>query len=219
VADEAPAEPLFLPAGALLTPRLPWVRGAPVALPFVLVPVDPPLVQPASSTAHRATRAVRLLRGDADLAGARWVTVGFMTDLQGTTAVTNSTPLGQVPALHRFPSPRFQFGHNPCSQTTDLRAGGGIGQDEAVTLSRPQETRTPAATGGNMVRFALHRQGQSSHVCTRCYAMACRGSLLVLQGGVRLGSRPTVRTLPPATDSRQGFLPAPHDQVSTLGVR
>ena len=70
-----------------------------------------------------------------------------------------------------------------------------------------------------MLRFALHRQGQSSQVSTCGHAMACRGSLLVLPSGVRLGSRPTVRTLSPATDSRQGFLPAPHDQVFTLGVR
>ena len=70
-----------------------------------------------------------------------------------------------------------------------------------------------------MLRLALHRQGQSSQVCTRCHAMACCGSLLVLPSGVTLGSRPTVRTLSPPTVSRQGFLPAPHDQVSTLGAR
>jgi hypothetical protein len=30
--------------------------------------------------------------------------------------------------------------------------------------------------GGNMLRFALHRQGQNSQVSTRCHGIACRGS-------------------------------------------
>jgi hypothetical protein len=70
-----------------------------------------------------------------------------------------------------------------------------------------------------MLRFALGRQGQNSHVSTRCRGMGCRGSLLALQGDVGFGSRATVLPLSPSTDSRKGFLPAPNDRVSTLGVR
>jgi hypothetical protein len=70
-----------------------------------------------------------------------------------------------------------------------------------------------------MLRFALHRQGQNSQVCTRCHAIPCRGSLLVLPNSVGLGYRPTVRLLPPSTNRRKGFLPALNDRVPTLGVR
>jgi hypothetical protein len=68
-----------------------------------------------------------------------------------------------------------------------------------------------------MLRFALHRQGQSSQVCTRCHATACRGSTLVLPNRVGLGYRPTGLDAQPSTDRRQGFLPALDGRVSTLG--
>ena len=71
--------------------------------------------------------------------------------------------------------------------------------------------------GGTVSRFALHRQGQSSHVCTRWRAMACRGSLLVLPHRAGLGYRPTERDVSPSTDRRKGFLPALSDGVCTSG--
>jgi hypothetical protein len=70
-----------------------------------------------------------------------------------------------------------------------------------------------------MLRFALHRQGQNSQVCTRCHAMACPGSLLVPPNSVGLGYRPTGLNVRPSTDRRKGFLPALNDRVSTLGQR
>ena len=42
-----------------------------------------------------------------------------------------------------------------------------------------------------MSRFAFQKLGQSSHDCTRWYALACRGSLLVLPHSAQLGHRPT----------------------------
>ena len=68
-----------------------------------------------------------------------------------------------------------------------------------------------------MCRFALGRQGQSSHVAARCRAMACRGSLLVLPHSAGLGYRPTDPNVSPSTDRAKGFLPAGNDRVSTLG--
>ena len=69
-----------------------------------------------------------------------------------------------------------------------------------------------------MLRFALHGQGQNSHVCTRWHGMACRGLTLVLPNSARLGYRPTDLNGTPSTDSRKGFLPARNDRVSTLGA-
>ena len=68
-----------------------------------------------------------------------------------------------------------------------------------------------------MCRFALHRQGQNSHVAARCRAMAARGSLLVLPPSAGLGYRPTDLNVQPSTDRRNGSLPALNDRVSTLG--
>jgi hypothetical protein len=68
---------------------------------------------------------------------------------------------------------------------------------------------------GNVLRFALHRQGQNSQVSARCHAMPCRGSLLVLPNSVGLGYRPTGLNVQPSTDRRNGFLPALNDRVST----
>ena len=70
---------------------------------------------------------------------------------------------------------------------------------------------------GNVLRFALHRQGQNSQVSTRCHGMPCRGSLLVLPNSAELGYRPTDLNVSPSTDRRKGFLPARNDRVSTLG--
>ena len=70
-----------------------------------------------------------------------------------------------------------------------------------------------------MLRFALHRQGQNSQVSTRCHAMACRGSLLVLPNSVGLGYRRAGLNVQPSTDRRKGFLPALGDRVSTLAIR
>ena len=68
-----------------------------------------------------------------------------------------------------------------------------------------------------MSRFALHRQGQNSHVCTRCRAMACHGSLLVLPHRGRLGYRPTERNVSPSAIRSKGLLPARSKRVATLG--
>ena len=68
-----------------------------------------------------------------------------------------------------------------------------------------------------MCRFALHGQGQSSHVAARWRAMACRGSLLVLPHCAERGYRPTDLFVSPSPDRRNGFLPALGDRVSTRG--
>ena len=68
-----------------------------------------------------------------------------------------------------------------------------------------------------MCRFALHRQGQNSHVAARCHAMAGRGLTLVLPNSAGLGYRPTDLNVSPSTDRRKDFLPARGDRVSTLG--
>jgi hypothetical protein len=71
-----------------------------------------------------------------------------------------------------------------------------------------------------MCRFALHRQGQNAQVCSRGRAMACRGSLRVLQlkRDSRFGYRRPELNGQPSTHRRKGFLPALNDRVSTLGV-
>jgi len=68
-----------------------------------------------------------------------------------------------------------------------------------------------------MLRFALHRQGQNSHVSRRWHGMACRGLTLVLLNSAGFGHRPTDLNISPSTDRRRGFLPARNDRVSTLG--
>ena len=73
--------------------------------------------------------------------------------------------------------------------------------------------------GGNVCRFALGRQGQSSHVAARCRAMACRGSLLVLPHNAGLGHCPTDPNVSPSTDRAKGLPPAGNDWISTLGFR
>jgi hypothetical protein len=73
--------------------------------------------------------------------------------------------------------------------------------------------------GGNVLRFALHRQGQNSQVCTRCHGMPWRSSLQVLPNSVGFGYRPEGLNVQPSTDRRRGFLLALSDRVSTLGVR
>jgi hypothetical protein len=72
-----------------------------------------------------------------------------------------------------------------------------------------------------MLRFALHRQGQNSHVSTRCHGMLCRGSRNYWSNNrartTGLGFRPTRSNVSPSTDRRKDFLPALGDRVSTLG--
>jgi len=68
-----------------------------------------------------------------------------------------------------------------------------------------------------MCRFALHRQGQSSHLSRAARPMACRGSVLVLPNGAGLGYRPNDLNRSPCTGKQRGFLPALGDHVSTLG--
>ena len=72
-----------------------------------------------------------------------------------------------------------------------------------------------------MSRFALHRQGQNSHVWPRWHAMACRGSRNYWSKHrartTGLGCRPTGCNISPSTDRAKGFLPARSDRVSTLG--
>jgi hypothetical protein len=69
---------------------------------------------------------------------------------------------------------------------------------------------------GNVLRFALHRQGQDSQVCTRCHGMPWRSSPLVLPNSVGLGYRPTGLNVQPSTGGWKGFLPALNDRVSPL---
>ena len=68
-----------------------------------------------------------------------------------------------------------------------------------------------------MLRFALHRQGQNSHVSTRWHGMPCCGLTLVLPTSAGLGYRPTDLNVQPSTDRRKAFLPARNDRLSTLG--
>jgi hypothetical protein len=68
-----------------------------------------------------------------------------------------------------------------------------------------------------MLRFALHRQGQDSHVSTRWHGMPCRGLTLVLPNSAELGYRPTDLNVSPSTERANGFLPACNDRVSTRG--
>jgi hypothetical protein len=65
-------------------------------------------------------------------------------------------------------------------------------------------------------RFALHRQGQDSHVCPRWHAMACRGLTLVGPKRVGLGYRRAGLNVQPSTDRWKRFLPARSDRVSTV---
>jgi hypothetical protein len=68
-----------------------------------------------------------------------------------------------------------------------------------------------------MLRFALHRQGQNSHVSTRCHPMACRSLTRVLPNSAGLGYRPTDLNISASTGRPKGLLPALRDRVSTLG--
>ena len=69
-----------------------------------------------------------------------------------------------------------------------------------------------------MLRFALHRQGQNSHVGTRWHALDCRGVTLALPSSAGLGYRPTDLNVQPSTDRRKGFLPARNDnRAATRG--
>jgi len=68
-----------------------------------------------------------------------------------------------------------------------------------------------------MCTFALHGQGQTSHVCTRWHAMATRSSTLALPHSARLGYRPKDLNESPSTDRPKGLPPALGDRVSTLG--
>ena len=69
-----------------------------------------------------------------------------------------------------------------------------------------------------MCRFTLHRQGQDCQVCARGRAMACRGSMGVLQlkKPIRFGYRRPELNVQPSTEARKVFLPARNDRVSTL---
>src|SRR5450631_268279 len=82
----APEEPAPLLAGARS-----WAGAPPLALPTVLVPAEPPVPHPASSSADRTPRATRLRAGSL-LAGrvrredSRCANAVYMTDLRGTSA-------------------------------------------------------------------------------------------------------------------------------------
>src|SRR5664280_1200651 len=92
----------------------------------------------------------------------------------------------------------------------------GRAVDILPAMNDQDSTRSPE---GNVLRFALHRQGQNSQVSTRCHGMPCRSSLLVLPSSVGLGYRPTGLNVQPSTDRRKGFLPALNARVSTLVTR
>ena len=72
-----------------------------------------------------------------------------------------------------------------------------------------------------MLRFALQRQGQNPHVCTRWHGMPCRGSRNYWPNNrahtTGLGYRPMGSKVQPSTHSPKGFLPARRDRVSTRG--
>jgi hypothetical protein len=68
-----------------------------------------------------------------------------------------------------------------------------------------------------MLRFALHRQGQSSQVSTRCHAMALPRFSAGTANRAGLGSRPTGLNVQPSTDRLKGVLPALNGRASTLG--
>ena len=68
-----------------------------------------------------------------------------------------------------------------------------------------------------MFRFALHRQGQYSHVCTRFRGAPCRGSLLVLPHRAGPGYRAMDRNVSPCAHRPKGPLPALGDRILTLG--
>jgi len=68
-----------------------------------------------------------------------------------------------------------------------------------------------------MLRFALHRQGQNSHVCTRWHAKPRRGLTLLQPNSAGRGYRPTDLNVSPSTDRPKGLIPARNDRVSTLG--
>ena len=70
-----------------------------------------------------------------------------------------------------------------------------------------------------MLRFALHRQGQNSHVSPRWHAMPCRGLTLVLPHSAGRGYRPTCLNVAPYTDRRRVSLPARNDRVCTWANR
>jgi hypothetical protein len=65
---------------------------------------------------------------------------------------------------------------------------------------------------GNMLRFALHRQGQNSQVSTRRHGEPCRGTAQTVAGH---GYRLPELNLPDPGDKAKGFLPALNDRGST----
>ena len=71
-----------------------------------------------------------------------------------------------------------------------------------------------------MLRFELHRQGQSCQVSTRWHARGWRGSLRVpqLKKHKRSGYRRPELNAQPSIHMRRGFLPTVNDRVCTLGV-
>src|SRR5450631_1472401 len=78
-----------------LAPALPWDGAPRLAVPTVLVLDEPPLPQPASNTADRAPRMIRLLsrrvrRRDSGSVNARCMTTS------GEKRLTSGTPLGVV---------------------------------------------------------------------------------------------------------------------------
>ena len=71
-----------------------------------------------------------------------------------------------------------------------------------------------------MCRFAFDRPRQYCQVCARWPAMACGGSLPVLQlkEHNRFGYRRPELNLQPCTEIRKIFLPARNDRVPALGA-
>src|SRR5450631_4667050 len=91
----APGEPAPVP---LPERARSWAGAPPLAVPTVLVPAEPPLLHPASSTADRKLSTIRPLRSGllADRVrprDSRCVNDGFMTGLRGQR-LTNGMPLG-----------------------------------------------------------------------------------------------------------------------------
>jgi len=68
-----------------------------------------------------------------------------------------------------------------------------------------------------MLRYALHRQSQSSHVCTRCHGLPCLGSTLVTAKQCRVWLSPNRLEPIPFHRQADGFLQAQGDRVSTPG--
>ena len=90
---------------------------------------------------------------------------------------------------------------------------------DALTSPAMSDQDSNRSPGGNVRRFALHRQGHNSQVPARWQASPWRGSLLVPPNSLGPGYRRAGLNATPSTDRRKGFLSALPERVCTLGAR